>query len=154
MSSISPPNSLLKVLREKAIKKKITLKPQPAETFYGPVSIFFGSQTGTAASYAKLLGEEAVKNGFKPKLIDLIDFDPEYLQTLKLTIFVMATHGEGEPTDNSKTFNEWLSDPERTGQELKGQKFAVFGMGNKQYQFYNAQGKKVNQYLEKLGGER
>jgi NADPH-ferrihemoprotein reductase len=132
----------------------VTIKPETPEASYGPIYIYFGSQTGTAASYAKILGEEAAKNGFKPKLIDLIDFDPEYLQSLKLTVFIMATHGEGEPTDNSVAFNEWLSDKERTGEELKGQKFTVFGLGNKQYQFYNAQGRKTNQGLEKLGGER
>lgn len=84
----------------------------------------------------------------------MIDFDVEYLQTLKLVIFVMATHGEGDPTDNAKAFTEWITDSERSGQELKGQKFTVFGLGDKNYQNYNAQGKKVNKFIEKLGGER
>ena len=66
----------------------------------------------------------------------------------------MATHGEGEPTDNAKTFDQWLVDTERNGDELKGLRFTVFGLGDKQYQFYNAEGKRVNEYLEKLGGER
>jgi len=121
---------------------------------YGPFHIYFGSQTGTAANYSQQLAEEAAKNGFAPKLIDLIDFDPKHFKSNKLVTFLMATHGEGEPTDNAKFFNDWLIDIERTEDDLKNTKFAVFGLGNKQYQFYNAQGRRVNQYLEKLGAER
>ena len=71
-----------------------------------------------------------------------------------LAIFCMATHGEGEPTDNAKEFYGWLSDPERLKESLKSMKFTVFGLGNKQYQFFNAMGKKTNALLEDLGAER
>lgn len=29
----------------------------------------------------------------------------------KVGIFCMATHGEGEPTDNAKNFINWLQEP-------------------------------------------
>lgn len=41
----------------------------------------------------------------------------------------MATHGEGEPTDNAKTFYKWLED--NTEQKLSGLRYTVFGLGNK-----------------------
>jgi len=122
---------------------------------YGPIHIFFGSQTGTASNFAKILGEEAEKEGFEPKVVDLIDFDPQsFVEKTRLCVFLMATHGEGDPTDNAKKFAEWIGNEEMDKNILKNLKFTVFGLGNKQYQFYNAQGKRTNQHLERLGGER
>ena len=39
-----------------------------------------------------------------------------------LAIFVMATYGEGDPTDNAQEFYDWLKD---SGVELPGLRFAV-----------------------------
>jgi len=116
--------------------------------------IFFGSQTGAAQNYSKILSEEAQKAGFEPQVVDLMDFTPDFFKDVKIAIFALATHGEGEPTDNAKKFNEYIIAPERSATEFKGLKYTVFALGNKQYQFYCAQGRRANEYLEKLGAER
>ncbi len=116
--------------------------------------IFFGSQTGAAQNYSKILSEEAQKAGFEPQIVDLMDFSPDFFKGVKIAIFALATHGEGEPTDNAKKFNEYIIAPERIATEFKGLKYTVFALGNKQYQFYCAQGRRANEYLEKLGAER
>jgi NADPH-ferrihemoprotein reductase len=118
------------------------------------VHIFFGSQTGTAANFAKTLGQEAEKAGFDPKVGDLVDWTPESFKKVKVAIFTMATHGEGEPTDNAKKFYEYLTDTEKGNTEFPNLRFSVFGLGNKQYQFYNAMGKRTDQNLERLGAQR
>lgn len=49
-------------------------------------------------------------------------------------MFVMATYGEGEPTDNAVQFMELLeeSTPEfSNGEGLEGLKYVVFGLGNR-----------------------
>lgn len=66
----------------------------------------------------------------------------------------MATQGEGEPTDNAEKFYKWLTSEERESGILKLVRFSVFGLGNKQYQFFNAMGKRTDAHLDKLGGER
>jgi NADPH-ferrihemoprotein reductase len=121
---------------------------------YGPVYIYFGSQTGTAANFCNILAAEATKNCFEPIVEDLADFEPETFVTRKVSLFCMATHGEGEPTANSKDFYTWLSDAERTNTTISGMKFSVFGLGKRQYQFYNAMGKNTDKFLEALGGDR
>lgn len=131
-----------------------TTETATVSPIYGPLHIYFGSQTGTAQNYAKMVGEEAAKHGFEPNIVDLVDFHPEFFKDAKLAIFMMATNGEGEPTDNAKTFNEFILDGARTGTEFKGLKYTVFSLGNKQYQFYCAQGRRTNEFVEKLGGER
>ena len=43
-----------------------------------------------------------------------------------LAVFMMATYGEGDPTDNAMEFNEKLENDELT---IDGLKYAVFGLG-------------------------
>jgi NADPH-ferrihemoprotein reductase len=47
-----------------------------------------------------------------------------------MSIFLMATHGEGEPTDNAINFMKWLKSEERTPHILNSLNFTVFGLGN------------------------
>ncbi|XP_062501211.1 NADPH--cytochrome P450 reductase-like isoform X2 [Corticium candelabrum] len=68
-----------------------------------------------------------------------------------LVLFCMATYGEGDPTDNAQEFYDWLKD---TDEDLSGLKYAVFGLGNKTYEHFNAIGRFVDAQLEKLGAER
>ena len=72
----------------------------------------------------------------------------------QFAIFVLATYGEGEPTDNAKGFYEWLLSDEREPGELKNLKYTVFGLGNKTYEQFNAVARKVDTRLEELGASR
>ena len=121
---------------------------------YGPIHIYFGSQTGAANNFANTLGEEAAKAGFEPKVVDLADFEPGFFKDTKIAVFAMSTHGEGEPTENAKKFNDYIASEERSNDDFKGLKFTVFALGNKQYQFYCAQGRRTDEKLAAYGGER
>ena len=121
------------------------------------VRIYFGSQTGTAENYAKQLQREARKRGFAAQPVDLAGFGrgagarahggdaAELLRGGGLALFLMATYGEGDPTDSAQDFVRWLK-AERApdgadARPLAGLSFSVFGLGNRQYQFYNKMGK-------------
>ncbi|CAB4055579.1 POR [Lepeophtheirus salmonis] len=91
--------------------------------------VFYGSQTGTAEEFAARLANEGIRYGLK-------DGSPT------LAVFCLATYGEGDPTDNAQEFFEWL----QTGScNLSTMTFAVFGLGNKTYEHFNAMG------IHKLG---
>jgi NADPH-ferrihemoprotein reductase len=141
-SSLSP---------KEVIKSPLQKAPQ---VNYGPVNIYFGSQTGASHNFAKALAEEAKKAGFEPTIIDLADFHPESFKDVKFALFTVSTQGEGEPPENAKKFYQYLISSERTATDMKGLKYSVFGLGNKQYQYYNAMGKRFNQEIERCGGER
>lgn len=53
-------------------------------------------------------------------------------------LFMMATYGEGEPTDNAASFMKWVQngDGELSADTLSGMEFAVFALGNTQYEVY------------------
>jgi NADPH-ferrihemoprotein reductase len=119
------------------------------------VFLFFGTQSGTAERFCNTLAQEAEEQCFKAKVVDLEEYD-KYEMKGKNCIFCVATHGEGDPSDNAKRFYKFLKENEsqQNNELFKDMKFTVFGLGNKQYQHYNAMGKAFNRLLEKLGGER
>lgn len=120
------------------------------------IVVFYGSQTGTAEEFATRLAKDANRYGMKGMVADPEENDMDELSQLKdvennLAIFCMATYGEGDPTDNAQEFYEWLQQGEG---DLEGMNYAVFGLGNKTYEHFNATGKYVDKRLEELGATR
>ena len=140
------------------------------------MTVYYGSQTGTAESFAQQLEREGPDHGFFVHVIDLEDVAVEQLLTeerqdtgVSKAIFLVATYGEGEPTDNSAEFVQNLkvkagvgipSEEEKKEAEvvvepsLQGLEFSVFGLGNRQYEHYNAMGKLFDECLGRAGGKR
>lgn len=86
-------------------------------------------------------------------MVDLETFEPAKLQATSVAVFLLATYGEGDPTDNAMQFAKWLKDEdgELSEQALGGLRFAVFGLGSTQYEHYNKMGKVAFQRLTELG---
>ncbi|KAL0960826.1 hypothetical protein HGRIS_005845 [Hohenbuehelia grisea] len=124
--------------------------------------IFYGSQTGTAEEYAIRLAKEAKsKFGLASLVCDPEEYDFENLDQLPedcAAIFVMATYGEGEPTDNAVQLMQNLEDESfefsNGFHRLEGLKYVVFGLGNKTYEHYNLIGRNVDKELTKMGAIR
>lgn len=128
--------------------------------------MFYGSQTGTAEDYAGRLAKEASSRfGLKSMTADLEDYDFDALDTMpedKVAFFIMATYGEGEPTDNAVDFTEFITNADSafssgaTAAEkpLGNMKYVTFGLGNNTYEHYNSMVRKVDEYLTKLGAKR
>lgn len=140
------------------------------------VVIFYGSQTGTAEDLAKrTLMEIYSKLKIKGMVADLDDFDMsvEFSQWKNLKErnknyvmgFVMATYGNGEPTDNATDFYLWLMDGYGFGKDkgnqvdhlvkkkvAQGIPYFVFGLGNKRYEQFCAIGRRISDRMKQCGG--
>ncbi|PNH07830.1 NADPH--cytochrome P450 reductase 1 [Tetrabaena socialis] len=135
---------------------------EPAEDPSKPVvRILFGTQTGTAERFSKQLGNELRSRYGDSTTVDVRDVETykpeERLAREKLLVLCMATYGDGEPTDNAAIFYTWLlkeAEAVESGEKepfLQGVAYAVFGLGNKQYEHFNAIGKKVFKALKSCG---
>ncbi|CAO3652891.1 unnamed protein product [Mucor hiemalis] len=128
------------------------------------VIFFYGSQTGTAEDYASRLAKEcSQKYGVSSMAADIEQYDLSYLDQVPddcLVFFVMATYGEGEPTDNAVDFWDLVSDdqPQFSGNDeetpLKNLRYIAFGLGNKTYEHYNEVIRKVDKRLVDMGAKR
>jgi NADPH-ferrihemoprotein reductase len=126
--------------------------------------IFYGSQTGTAEDYASRLAKEGSSRfGLKTMVADLEDYDYENLDKFpedKVAFFVMATYGEGEPTDNAVEFYEFITGESPSFSESSDEKplgnlqYVTFGLGNNTYEHYNSMVRKLDETLTKLGAQR
>lgn len=128
--------------------------------------IFYGSQTGTAEDYASRLAKEGSQRfGLKTMVADLEDYEYENLDKFpedKVAFFVLATYGEGEPTDNAVEFYQFISGEDvafesgasAESSPLSSLKYVAFGLGNNTYEHYNAMVRNVDAALTKLGAQR
>jgi len=126
--------------------------------------VFYGSQTGTAEDFANRLAKEAQSRfGLASMTADLEDYDYENLDVFpadKIAMFVLATYGEGEPTDNAVEFSEYISDESVSFSEdssdapLQNLRFVAFGLGNTTYEKYNEMVRKVVHALASLGAKQ
>jgi sulfite reductase alpha subunit-like flavoprotein len=128
----------------------------------GALNIFFGSQTGKAEAFAKSLAQICRRRGFAPSVFDLQHFDEALLMlptacTAPPAVFLLATYGEGEPTDNARRFCTWLKDHAKKSRHLaplQGLRIAVFGLGDRRYEQFNPVALLVDKQLALLGAHR
>ncbi|KAL4952874.1 hypothetical protein BDW69DRAFT_200512 [Aspergillus filifer] len=109
------------------------------------IVVFWGSQSGTAESFAHRLAREiTLRFGQNTLTADLSDYDPSSVAEIpssKLAIFILSTYGEGDPADNTVDFWDWLNSNDRNQEKPKKQfsdlRYFAFGLGNSNYKYYN-----------------
>lgn len=139
--------------------------------------IFYGTQSGTAKNFAHALSYKFSRVLVETAVCDPSDYNMgcfvrlvrEYGDNI-IFGFIIATYGEGGPTDNISEFFGWLADlhhlisesVDSTGLELEQEdklpleklRYYIFGLGNSTYQGYNEASKTLDRQLKLLGGKR
>lgn len=92
-----------------------------------PMSIFYGSNTGTCESLAQTLANAASSHGYDAHVATL-DSATDNLPRQQPIVIVTASY-EGEPPDNAAHFFQWLKNLQ--GSELEKVQYAVFGCGHR-----------------------
>ncbi|SCN59750.1 flavodoxin-like protein [Plasmodium chabaudi adami] len=119
------------------------------------VKIYFGSQTGTGEQFAKELCYNLQEIfDIKAEIIDLEYFDKEEIKTLGIRIFIVSTHGNGDPPDNAIEFFKWLKELDIDNPYFRNTKYSIMGLGSKQYSHFNKIAKKLTTYLKSFKAEQ
>ncbi|KAI0023652.1 P450 family fatty acid hydroxylase [Xylariomycetidae sp. FL0641] len=116
-----------------------------------PMSVYFGSNTGTCEGLADRLAKLALQRGYECTIKPL-DAAVDGLASGTPVVFICSTHYEGQPPDNAAKFMEWLSAQGESS--LAGVKYAVFGCGNRDWkQTYQAIPTLLAANMDKAGAD-
>ncbi|RAL63019.1 hypothetical protein DID88_004105 [Monilinia fructigena] len=91
-----------------------------------PITILYGSNTGTCLVFAQKIASDASNNEFEAKVLEMDNIVGD-LPTSQLIVIITASC-EGNPPDNVARFVSWLG--KLKSRALLGTEFAVFGCGH------------------------
>ncbi len=117
-----------------------------------PLTILFGSQTGTAEGLAKKASKEAAQRGFAPRLVCMEKHDTVDLSKEENVLVITSTYGDGEPPDNAQAFWSFLKS--ESAPPLTHLHFSVLALGDTNYEGFCQFGKLCDERFEQLGARR
>lgn len=98
-----------------------------------PLTVLYGSNSGTCQSLAQRVATNAHIHGFKTVKIDYLDNTLHNLPTGHPILIVIPSY-EGQPPDNAANFVKWLENlSEEDRRTLEKVDYAVFGCGNREW---------------------
>lgn len=117
-----------------------------------PVTVLFGSQTGTAEGLAKKLVKTLKKGNFEPNLQDMATYEKARLPDEENLLVITSTYGDGEPPDSALELHTWLMT--ESAPRLEGVKFSVLSLGDSSYPDFCQCGTDFDRRLGELGAHR
>ncbi|KAM0326101.1 hypothetical protein ACHAQA_006694 [Verticillium albo-atrum] len=126
------------------------------ETSGIPITVLYGSNSGTCESLSQRIASDASSHGFHAAKVDCLDSANDKLPTDHPVVIVTASY-EGQPPDNAGHFVSWVEGLAESDQQaaLKDVSYAVYGCGNRDWvQTFHRIPKLVDSLLEKAGATR
>lgn len=111
--------------------------------------VLYGSHTGNGEGIAARLGQQAGQAGFAVKVQSLLQFKPAQLSKIEYAVFIISTHGEGDPPDDALDLFEFLRGP-RAGR-LRQLRFHILALGDSSYVKFCEAGRELEQRLVAAG---
>lgn len=141
--------------RAPAVGSQLAGAPPPAPLT--PLTILFGSQTGTAEGLAKKAAKEAGKRGFAATVLDMAQTDLTKLAQEKNLLVIVSTFGDGEPPDSAKSLHTALQVAASASEptlSLSALRFSVCALGDTNYAQFCKCGQDFDTFFEKSGATR
>jgi sulfite reductase (NADPH) flavoprotein alpha-component len=129
----------------------------PVASALKPLTILFGSQTGSAEGLAKRAAKEAGKRGFAAMVLDMAQTDLTRLAGEQNLLVITSTYGDGEPPDNAKALHTALKSAAQlspASPQLSALRYSICALGDTNYVQFCQCGKEFDSWFEKLGATR
>jgi sulfite reductase (NADPH) flavoprotein alpha-component len=142
-------NSALGTSAAATIPPAAAVAPAPAGL---PVTILWGSQTGSSEALGKKLTKTLAAKGHSPTLRDMAGVSPHDLTLMENLLIITSTYGDGEPPDNAATLHAALHTADAPS--LSSLNFAVLALGDSSYPDFCKCGNDFANRLASLGAKQ
>ncbi len=116
-----------------------------------PVTVLWGSQTGTSEGLAKKFAKQGKKSGLAPTLVDASDYDFSKLASESHLLIITSTYGDGEAPDNIQSFYDALH--AENAPSLKELNYSILSIGDSSYPDFCKCGIDLDKRLIELGAQ-
>jgi len=116
-----------------------------------PVMIYFATETGNSKNVSLQMMKAIKAAGYKVKNSALNRLRIKDINPDTITIFIISTHGEGDPPESVVSF---FNDIQTTNDGMfKGLNYAVAGLGDSSYEIFCGAATFLDKELQRLGGK-
>jgi len=117
----------------------------------GVLNVLYASQTGNGEDLAQELVSRAALAGLAVKSRSLNELKPALLKKLNHAVFIISTHGEGDPPDDALDLFEYLESARAP--QLDTLRFRVLALGDRSYSQFCEAGRKLEELLLARGAK-
>ncbi len=115
------------------------------------LKILFGTHTGKSKVIAQKLGETLKLSGVEVTVNGLDEYKIRQLTTEKNVVFIVSTHGEGEPPAMAEEFHSFITG--KRAPKLPDLNYSVVALGDKSYKLFCKTGIDFDQALARAGAK-
>eukprot|EP00755_Sulcionema_specki_P003780 Sspe_Gene.3871::Locus_1292_Transcript_2_5_Confidence_0.333_Length_5747::g.3871::m.3871/K03737/por, nifJ; pyruvate-ferredoxin/flavodoxin oxidoreductase len=135
--------------RHKLLASGVLQGQAKSEVDANSVLVLYASETGTAEKVANDVVGDLHLRGFKGECHACDDIELDDLKKYPLTLFLVATCGQGAFPSNTQAFWDALCQAEKGA--LEGAKYSMLSFGDSSYYFFCEAAKKIDAKLKELG---
>ena len=115
------------------------------------VMVYYATETGNSKGLSLQVMKAVKAAGYKVKNAAVNRLKPKDIKTDTLAIFLISTHGEGDPPETALKFFEEIRGA--ADGSLKGLQYAVAGLGDSSYEIFCGAATDLDKELVRLGAE-
>lgn len=115
------------------------------------LTILYGTHTGRSKTIASRLAEKLTHQGVEVKSVALDEYKTRQLADESHVVFIVSTHGEGEPPAMAEDFHSFITG--KRAPSLPALNYAVVALGDKSYKLFCKTGVDIDNSLSQLGAK-
>ncbi len=115
------------------------------------LTILYGTHTGRSKSIAGKLTEKLANSGVEVQVIALDEYKTRQLSSESNVVFIVSTHGEGEPPAMAEDFHAFITG--KRSPKLPGLSYSVVALGDKSYKLFCKTGIDIDLALTHSGAK-